>query len=53
MERSEKGWKLGKEAEPVVHFEEWTTSWVGKAGKRPETGEMAELVVHFGEWTTS
>ena len=29
-------------AEPVVHFEEWTTSWVGKAGKRPETGEMAE-----------
>ena len=26
LERSEKGWKLGKEAEPVVHFEEWTTS---------------------------
>ncbi len=25
-ERPGKGWKLGKEAEPVVHFEEWTTS---------------------------
>ena len=53
MERPEKGRKLGKVAEPVVHFKEWTTSWGGKAGKWPETGEEAEPVVHSGEWTTS
>ena len=37
--RPEKGRKLGKELEPVVHFKEWTTSWGEKPGKGPETGE--------------
>ena len=27
--RPGKGWKLGKESEPVGHFEEWTTGWGG------------------------
>ena len=40
-ERLEKGRKLGKVAEPVVHFKEWTTSWGEKAGKGPETGESS------------
>lgn len=35
--RPEKGRKLGKEAEPVAHSEEWTTSWGGEAGKGLET----------------
>ena len=39
-------------AEPVVHFREWTTSWVRKAGKGWKLGKMAEPVVHFKEWTT-
>ena len=26
VQSPEKGWKLGKVAEPVVHFKEWTTS---------------------------
>ena len=41
VQSPEKGWKLGKVAEPVVHFKEWTTSWGGKAGKGPETGESS------------
>ena len=40
-ERPGKGRKPGKEAEPVDHFEEWTTSWGGKAGKGPEIGGSA------------
>ena len=41
-ERLEKGWKLGKEAEPVAHFKEWPTSWDEKAGKWPVSGGVAE-----------
>ena len=37
--RPEKGRKLGKELEPVVHFREWTTSWGEKPGKWLETWE--------------
>ena len=40
--RPEKGRKLGKELEPVVHFREWTTSWGAKAGKGPVSGGVAE-----------
>ena len=32
-ESMEKGRNHGKSREPVVHFAEWTTSSVGKAGK--------------------
>ena len=52
-ERLEKGWKLGKEAEPVVHFVEWTTSWVGKAGKWPVSGGVAEAPSRAGGLTSS
>ena len=48
MKRPGKCRKSGKEAEPVDHFKEWTTSSGGEAGKGPET----ELVDHFEEWTT-
>ena len=41
MKRPGKGRKLGKVAEPVDHFEEWTTSWGGEAGKGPETWESS------------
>ncbi len=40
-QRPEKCRKLGEEAEPVVHFGKWTTSWGGKAGKGQETGESS------------
>ena len=38
MKRLGKGQKLGKMAELVAHFREWTTGWGEKAGKGPETG---------------
>ena len=37
--RWEKCRNRGESREPVDHFVEWTTSWVGKAGKGQETGE--------------
>ena len=35
-EKGEKGPKCRKIQEPVVHFEEWTTSYMGKGRKGPE-----------------
>ena len=49
----EKGGNWGRGRELVVHFVEWTTSWVGKAGKRTKLDKSREPVVHFVEWTTS
>ena len=38
-ETGEKGGKQRESQEPVDHFEEWTTSWVGIWGKGRKTGE--------------
>ena len=37
LESMEKGRNRGKSRELVVHFGEWTTSWVGKPRKSPKT----------------
>ena len=49
----EKGRNRGKSREPVDHSFEWTTSWVGKAGKAGNWGESREPVDDSFEWTTS
>ena len=52
-ERPGKGRELGKGVEPVVHSGEWTTSWVGKAGKWPVSGGVAEAPSRAGGLTSS
>ena len=47
MARPGKGRNRGKSREPVVHFVEWTTSWVGKHGKRAGNGGKAA-----SQWST-
>ena len=42
-----------KRRELVVHFGEWTTSFLEKGRNQAIAPKSRELVVHFGEWTTS
>ncbi len=51
--KDEKGPKCRESREPVVHFGEWTTSYMEKDEKGPKCRKSGELVDHFGEWTTS
>ena len=44
--KDEKGPKCRESREPVVHFGEWTTSYMEKDEKGPKCRKSGELVVH-------